>query len=608
MSQLFDELKRRNVFRVAIAYLAIAWLILQVGDVVFENIGAPDWLMQALMFLLAVGFPVAILFAWAYEMTPEGIKKEHEVDRTESITSITGRKLDFVIIAVLAIAVAFLLIDKLDSTEDTSEISSAEKSVAVLPFIAMSSGEDDEYFADGLTEEILNSLMRVPGLMVTARTSAFHFKGKEIPPIPEVAQTLGVAHVVEGSVRRDGDRLRVTAQLIRASDGFHLWSQNYDRESSDTFSLQSDVAEKIATALDVVLDDESLSRMRQAGLRNPEAFVAYQKGREIYEDAHGHLDGINMLVEANTLFEEALRLEPEFARAWEMHSDFYAHKLMDALSDDEVSEEQTALYLQRMTSDLENAIEVARDDLERLAIEHDLATLTGHWSRVRPLLDRIDHSGGCDMPSWAETTSVPFGQTDVLISIAKRQVECDPFGYSGWYRLAKGYLWAKQPDIAIEVLDAALQKVDHSLLRHQMVTSLLMKGEYDKAESYIDASVDNEDRLFQQRAQLSAIRGEREQAIRYFERVDAVSGYLEDIIPLLVQTGQQERANAIAADVDARPHGYLVLMQVPSGCRCGAPWDLELTPNFAAKLEEAGLPWPPTSPMNWPLQVKLDQE
>ena len=162
MSQLFQELKRRNVFRVAIAYLAVAWVIMQAADIVFNNVAAPEWLMPVVLFFIVVGFPVALLFAWAYEMTPEGIKREHEVDRSTSITGKTGRKLDFATIGVLGIAVAFLLVDKFALDTATIGTKVTDKSVAVLPFVAMSSGPDDEYFADGLTEEILNSLYSRP--------------------------------------------------------------------------------------------------------------------------------------------------------------------------------------------------------------------------------------------------------------------------------------------------------------------------------------------------------------------------------------------------------------------------------------------------------------
>ncbi|MDH5323702.1 MAG: adenylyl cyclase, partial [Gammaproteobacteria bacterium] len=309
---LIAELKRRNVFRVAVAYAVIAWVLAQVADLAFDNFGAPDWVPKSVLFILALGFPLAIFFAWAFEMTPEGVKKEKDVERSQSITSQTGRKLDFLIIGVLLIAVGLLLVDKFVLREVASpgsaEMVAAEntdKSLAVLPFVAMSNGPDDEYFADGLTEEILNSLAQLPELLVTARTSAFSFKGLDVP-VPEIAAKLGVAHVVEGSVRRAGDQLRITAQLIRAHDGFHLWSDTYDRSSADSFGVQGEIAEKVAAALDIVLDEQQLAKMHSSGMRNPEAFIAYQKGQEIYRRAHGTDDDNEEVAElraANDYFE-----------------------------------------------------------------------------------------------------------------------------------------------------------------------------------------------------------------------------------------------------------------------------------------------------------------
>ena len=287
---LIAELKRRNVIRVAIAYGVIAWVLAQVADLAFDGFDAPTWVLKSVLVILALGFPLAVFFAWAFELTPEGVKKQAEVDRSQSITQHTGRKLNYLIIAVLGVAVGLLLVDKFvkretPATEVPVAVTTTDKSVAVLPFVAMSNGPDDEYFADGLTEEILNSLAQLPELLVTARTSAFSFKGLDVP-IPEVAAKLGVAHVVEGSVRRSGDQMRITAQLIRAHDGFHLWSETYDRSSADSFGVQGEIAEKVAAALDVVLDDTQREQMQNSGLRNPEAFIAFQKGIEIYDRAH----------------------------------------------------------------------------------------------------------------------------------------------------------------------------------------------------------------------------------------------------------------------------------------------------------------------------------
>ncbi len=295
----FDELKRRNVIRVGIAYAVVAWLAIQITDVMIDNIGAPDWVFRTLLLGLAIGFPIALIIAWAFEVTPDGIKRDHEVDRSQSIAPQTGRRLNVLIIAGLTIVVAWFLLDEfyleprevtgtasVNAPADSAQpVEATNQSVAVLPFRAMSSGPDDEYFADGLTEEILNALAQLPELLVTARTSSFHFKNQDLP-VPDIARQLGVAHVVEGSVRRDGERVRITAQLIRAADGFHLWSQTYDDTLEDAFAVQEDIALNIAEALDLVLDEERLGLMRRSGIGDVQAFIAFQKGREIHEEAH----------------------------------------------------------------------------------------------------------------------------------------------------------------------------------------------------------------------------------------------------------------------------------------------------------------------------------
>jgi TolB-like protein len=389
LSQLFQELKRRNVFRVAIAYLAVAWLVLQAADIVLDNIAAPDWLMKAVMFFMVIGFPIAVIFAWAFEMTPEGIKKEAEVDRSASIVQDTGKKLNRVIIGVLGTAVVFLLVDKFVLDDQPTVNGKTEQSVAVLPFVAMSRGPDDEYFADGLTEEILNSLTRVPELLVTARTSAFHFKGQDLP-IPEIAATLGVAHIVEGSVRREGQRLRITAQLIRAADGFHLWSENYDRDNENSFDVQTDIAEKIAIVLGVVLDDEQLEKMHAAGLRDPAAFVAFQKGVEAYSRAHGAGDmQIELLTAANGWFEDVLEIAPNFSAAHRLHSDLYAHLLVDAAFDDDIPAAEQDRAMQQLMADLDNGIRSATSPSRRLSITYDKALLAGQWQSLTAIVDEI---------------------------------------------------------------------------------------------------------------------------------------------------------------------------------------------------------------------------
>ncbi|MDH3819848.1 MAG: adenylyl cyclase, partial [Gammaproteobacteria bacterium] len=251
MGQLFDELKRRNVIRVAVAYVVSAWLVLQVADVAIDNIGAPEWVFSVFLLAGAVFFVPVLVFSWAYEITPEGVKRESEVDRSHSITHRTGRKLDLITIGMLVAVVAFVMAERTwfsqpvdvaadapaDSTSEITATSASEKSIAVLAFDDLSPEGDQAFFVEGLSEEILNVLAQVPGLKVAGRTSSFAFKGKD-SDLREIGEALNVAHILEGSVRKAGNRIRVTAQLIQASDGFHLFSKTYDRDLTDVFAVQ----------------------------------------------------------------------------------------------------------------------------------------------------------------------------------------------------------------------------------------------------------------------------------------------------------------------------------------------------------------------------------
>jgi TolB-like protein/Tfp pilus assembly protein PilF len=325
----FEELKRRNVFRVGIAYAISAWVLLQFVDLVLENIQAPDWIMKVFMLALAVGFPLAIFFAWAFEMTPEGIKKEKDVDRSQSITNTTGRKLDRSIIVVLLIAVVYFAWDNFGTEKGSGSVSpqetqltessaqgtlntapASQKSIAVLPFVNMSTDAENEFFSDGISEEILNVLASIPDLKVAARTSAFAYKGTNTK-ISQIARELGVNHVLEGSVRKSGNQVRVTAQLIKADDGFHLWSANYDRELTNIFAIQDEIAGSIADALKVSLKLESNAAGNLTGTSNIEAYEHYLKGMSLWyqrtvDSLYGSIDE----------FGAAISIDPEFAKAY----------------------------------------------------------------------------------------------------------------------------------------------------------------------------------------------------------------------------------------------------------------------------------------------------
>jgi TolB-like protein len=317
-----SELKRRNVFRVGTAYGVVAWLLVEVASVVLPTFGAPDWVMKVFTFLVILGFPLALILAWAFELTPDGIKRETEVNPTEPVTRKARGKLDFAIVALLVLALVYLAADKFLLSAETepaegiaeripaAESVGVEKSIAVLPFVNMSADPDNEYFSDGISEELLNTLARIPDLKVAARTSAFQFKGQN-RDIAEIGRLLKVSNVLEGSVRKAGSRVRVTAQLIQVDDGFHLWSETFDRELTDIFAIQDEIAASIADALKTTL---SLSADRSAnltGTNSIEAYEFYLRGMQNW-----HLREPSTLRDAEELFRRAAEIDPGFAKAY----------------------------------------------------------------------------------------------------------------------------------------------------------------------------------------------------------------------------------------------------------------------------------------------------
>jgi TolB-like protein/lipoprotein NlpI len=370
---IVEELKRRNVFRVTIAYVIIAWLILQVGDTLAPALHLPESINTALAFFLILGFPLAIFLAWAYELTPEGLKKEKDVDRTKSITHVTGRKLDYFIIAVLVLALGYFAFDKfvLDPSRDAElvqatteavteqatesrEAETADKSIAVLPFVNMSDDASNEYFSDGISEEILNALAKVKDLKVAGRTSSFAFKTRS-EDLRTIGEALRVSYILEGSVRKSGIQVRVTAQLVKADDGYHLWSQTYDRELTDIFAIQDEIAAEILIQLKAQLLDEErqvlasqptdsevydlylLARQRlysrtpqsiesavkildQAIAKDPAYAPAYaQRGIAemlLADDSYGTIPRAEAYVQGKHYVDAALELNPQLAEAW----------------------------------------------------------------------------------------------------------------------------------------------------------------------------------------------------------------------------------------------------------------------------------------------------
>jgi TolB-like protein/Tfp pilus assembly protein PilF len=309
----FHELKRRNVFKVAIAYAIAAWILIEITATTFPILKLPEWTVTLVTVLVLGAFPLTLIFAWAFELTPEGLKKEKDVDRTESITHHTGRKLDFAIIGAMAIAIVVLLADKFvfsDITETSDvEVVTTGQSIAVLPFVNISSDKEQEYFSDGITEEILNSLASVKELKVAGRTSSFAFKGRN-QDLREIGELLGVDHILEGSVRKSGTTVRITAQLVQVEDGFHLWSDTYDRELVDVFAIQDEIANEILKQLRAQLLDEEIELV-ESQRTDPEVYDLYLLAKQrLYSRTQQTIEA------ATELLDQAIAKDPDYAPAY----------------------------------------------------------------------------------------------------------------------------------------------------------------------------------------------------------------------------------------------------------------------------------------------------
>jgi TolB-like protein/Tfp pilus assembly protein PilF len=319
----FAELKRRNVYKVAVAYAVVAWLLIQVATQVFPFFEIPNWAVQLVVLVLVIGFPIATVLAWAFEMTPEGIKREAEVDRAKSIPRKAGRKLTALVVLLAALAAGLMVfrflrsqpaLEKEKPTSLAAEIDS--KSIAVLPFENLSEEKANAYFADGIQDEILTRLSKIADLKVISRTSTQRYKSAP-ENLPEIARQLGVAHILEGSVQKQGDAVHVTVQLIKAATDSHVWADSFDRKLTDIFSVESEVAKAIADQLQVQLTGREKEVIAAKPTDNPEAYDAYLRGLAYTMKTQN--TPANYLG-AQKHFREAVRLDPKFALAWALLS------------------------------------------------------------------------------------------------------------------------------------------------------------------------------------------------------------------------------------------------------------------------------------------------
>jgi TolB-like protein len=481
--KFLEQLKHRNIGRVAILYVVVCYLILESFSVFIHVLGLPEWIGRTVAVLMVLGFPAALIFAWVYELTPEGLKPAAEVDPHKSIRAQTGQRLNRAIIAVMAVALGYFIVDKFwiskhfqasqavtsapqettsrangapaSSTPTTAAPAAAAafapppRSIAVLPFVNMSGDKEQEYFSDGLTEELLNSLSRINELQVAARTSSFSFQG-EHPDISTVAHKLNVAAVLEGSVRRSAHTLRITAQLVNGVTGFHLWSQTYDRDLGNVLALQTEIANAVASALKVTLLGDVAAKIELGGTRNPAAFDAYLRGSKAYINRHEAKD-VQTAIDA---FTEAIRLDPNYAlafvarsSAFNEYAEFWASRVAASHEgiDKALADGQKATLLAPELGEGHLALAVTyRNSL-------DFARASKEYERAVALA-----SGNARALQDYGNFAVLMGRTDQGIAAAHRAVLLDPLNRDSHRALGETLRNAHHYDEAIAAFQDAL--------------------------------------------------------------------------------------------------------------------------------------------------------
>ena len=475
MSNLISELKRRNVFRVAAAYAVVGWVLIQVADIGLESFGAPEWVMKTLFLLVLIGLPVTIVLAWVFELTPDGVRRDSDAPEPMGEPRSSGKKLNLVIIGALVIALAFFVIKSQGpqtAAPPLDQQAVLEKSIAVLPFINIGGNTEDEYLSDGLAETLLHMLAQIEEIQVAARTSAFKFKNTN-EDVRIIGEQLGVATVLEGSIQRSGDRIRITAQLINVSNGFHLWSANFDRTLDDIFVVQDEIATSVVDALQVTL----LGSVPTVVARNAEAYDALLRLKDDVRSGD-----IERLVAAVESLESLVQSYPSYVDAHaELATAYVLHSSRAALIPEEFDEKalQTAMEAVRLGPDSAAA---------NTALAH---VLTGRQDYVQaaPVIARALQlePGNADLIVDQATVLAARFEFVQAAELLERAARLDPLNPSTLVSLSGVYFSLGRGEEAKSVLTSARKiSPDNEDLVYAQANVLMLLGAYPAALSALD--------------------------------------------------------------------------------------------------------------------------
>ncbi len=452
----FAELKRRNVIRMVGLYLVGAWLIVQVAGTVLPMFGAPEWLPRTIVVLLAIGFVPAVIFSWVFELTPQGLKREDDVAPEQSITPQTGRRMDRTIIVVLVLALGYFAFDKfvLRKNAETAVAGAiSNKSVAVLPFENLSSDKENAYFTDGVQDEILTDLAKIADLKVISRTSVMQYKSGVTRNLREIGQQLGVAHVVEGSVQRAANKIRVNAQLIDARTDAHLWAQTYDRDLADVFAIQSEIAKAIADQLQAKLSPNEKKAIEQPPTTDLAAFDLYSRAKSLLLTAGFSATGEPDLRKAIELLDEAVKRDPSFFDAYCQLA--YAHEYVYAVRGFDHTPARLALAEAALQAATRLRPDAAETHLARAQyLYHGLRDYAGALAELEIARRALPND-----PRLFELTGYILqrrGQQEEGLQNLQRAVELDPRNFDTLQQIALSYQSLGRYAEAIAALDRAL--------------------------------------------------------------------------------------------------------------------------------------------------------
>jgi TolB-like protein/Tfp pilus assembly protein PilF len=481
---LYHELKRRNVFRVAAAYLASAWLLVEVAGTLFPIYGLVDDAIRIVVTLLAIGLPITLVLSWVYELTPEGLKLGKDIDRARPTPRASTRRLDRAIIVLLTLALGYFAFDKfvLDPQQDVMIAETAaqagaeqaleqaqhgmwnEKSIAVLPFVNMSDDAGNEYFADGISEELLNLLTKIPELRVISRSSAFFYKGKDIK-LTEVARELNVVHILEGSVRKAGNQVRITTQLIDAHSDTHLWSETYDRELDDIFAIQDEIAAAVVAQLKITL----LGDAPTVKETDPQAYALFLQGRHLHRQFSAE-----SLEQAQELLQQALAIDPGYAAAWDGLGLVYEDQPNLGLRPfDEGYTLAREAVNKALAIDPNYALAHASLGWIAMTYENDLVAAARHFERALQL-----EPGNPDIIRQAADLTASLNRLDKAIALIEFALARDPVSSASHLNLGLYYTWAGRWDEAIASFSTALTlNPGSSTTQYLIGVALLFKGD-----------------------------------------------------------------------------------------------------------------------------------